>query len=217
MDATYAGEGQFQGRVAHGALLVSLAIGLGSSDVPQPATVAMVGTSWRFLRPVRPGDTVRARWRLARMRDVENPRWGLAAWDVQLLTGENPVLEGEVTLLVRRKAGGQAPARARPRRRGRGRGPAALPATPVATEPIQEPAPADTPPPARRRRRRRGNAGGGGQTSAPAAPEPAREPGPVAVVPKEPNAVVKALSRFRPRRRPSPAAPAPASTRSPSE
>jgi MaoC like domain len=152
MDAPRAAQGHFGGRVAHGSLLISIALGLGSSDVPQPDTVALVGTTWRFLKPVKPGMTVYAVWRLGRKRDVTNPRWGLAVWQVELLDqNEEPVLEGEVTVLVNRREAA-VPAASRSRRRRRGKAPAALPPA-TAESNLPEPAPADTPSPASRRRR----------------------------------------------------------------
>src|SRR5207237_2932916 len=104
LDGPRAAQGHFGGRVAHGTLLIAIALGLGSMDVPQPDTVAMVGTNWRFLKPVKPGTTVHAGWRLGRKRDVTNPRWGLCTWQVELTEqGGERVLEGEVTLLVARR------------------------------------------------------------------------------------------------------------------
>jgi 3-hydroxybutyryl-CoA dehydratase len=172
LDGPRAAQGLFGGRVAHGSLLIAIALGLGSMDVPQPNTVAMVGTNWRFLKPVKPGMTVRAGWRLGRKRDVSNPRWGLCTWQVELIDqGGDRVLEGEVTLLVARRetAGAPTPApRSRHRRRGKSTT-AVVEAAPTVEANLPEPAPADTPPPARRRRR----SGGGSRTEAPPPAEPA--------------------------------------------
>ena len=127
----------------------------------------MVGTNWRFLRPVKPGMTVHATWRLGRLREVTNPRWGLAVWQVELDDqNDERVLEGEVTLLVnRREVATTAAPRSRRRRRGK-----ALPAVPglTAETNLPEPAPADSPAPERRRRRP--------ATPAPATPVAAGEP-----------------------------------------
>jgi MaoC dehydratase-like protein len=196
MDGPRAAQGHFGGRVAHGSLLISIAIGLGSIDVPQPNTVAMVGSTWRFLKPVKPGMTVHAVWRLGRKRDVTNPRWGLAAWQVELLDqNEEPVLDGEVTVLVNRREVA-APAASRSRRRRRGKAPVALPA-PTAESNLPEPAPTDTPSPANRRRR----------PSKPAAPTEAPTPVPVAestpeaaIGPAEPAASTSSSRRRRRRR-----------------
>lgn len=154
MDATRAAAGTFSSRVAHGSLLISIAIGLGSMDVPVFDQVGMVGTNWRFLKPVKPGTTVHASWRLGRKREVSNPRWGLTVWQVELHDqNQECVMEGEVTVLVnRRSAAAPAAARSRRRRRGKAVPPAPLP-VPSAEANLPEPAPADAPLPAARRRR----------------------------------------------------------------
>ena len=96
--------GPFGEPVVPGTLVAAVTTGLGAIDVPVPATVGLVGTTWRFLRPVRPGDTIGSRWRLNRKRPVENPRWGLVVWQVEVENqrGET-VATGEVTRLVCRR------------------------------------------------------------------------------------------------------------------
>ena len=154
MDATRAAAGPFGGRVAHGSLLIAVAIGLGSMDVPVFDQVGMVGSNWRFLKPVRPGMTVHASWRLGRKRDVTNASWGLSVWQVELRDqNQELALEGEVTVLVHRRSAA-LPAAPRSRRRRRGKAvPASAPPVPTAEANLPEPAPADVPPPAARKRR----------------------------------------------------------------
>jgi 3-hydroxybutyryl-CoA dehydratase len=156
-DLEHARSGPYGGPVAPGALVAALTTGLGSMDVPLPATVGMVGMSWKFLVPVQPGDTLGSRWRLSRKRNVENPRWGLAVWqvDVENQRGEL-VASGEVArLITKREQPAEAVSRSRRRRRkGAPAGQAA--ADVVMAEPVPEPAPADVPSPSARRRRRRG-------------------------------------------------------------
>jgi acyl dehydratase len=198
MDAPRAAQGHFGGRVAHGSLLISIALGLGSIDVPQSQTVAMVGTNWRFLRPVKPGMTVHATWRLGRKREVTDPRWGLASWQVEMLDqGGEAVLEGEVTLLVaRREAAGPPAAKSRRRRRGQATTATAAPPLPTAEANLPEPAPADSSPPARRRRR------SGGSSSRAEAPAAAAEPVAAAeATPPEPAPAASASPARRRRRR----------------
>jgi 3-hydroxybutyryl-CoA dehydratase len=170
-DLEHARASQFGGPVAPGALVAALATGLGSMDVPLPATVGLVGMSWKFLLPVQPGDTLGSRWRLSRKRNVENPRWGLVVWqvDVENQRGEI-VASAEVTRLVAKREQEQPAERSgRSRRRRRKGAPAGQAAADIViTEPVPEPAPADVPPPAARRRRRRG--------PAEPTPEPAGQP-----------------------------------------
>ena len=186
IDEPFARAGHFHGPVAPGTFLAAAAVGLGSLDVPLPATVGMVGMSWKFLKPVRPGDTIQTRWRLFRKRTVENPAWGLAFWHVEVLDQDGqPVAEGEVSRLVARRGQPavpgappvEAPARRRRRRRG---GSADRVSEVVESAPLPEPAPADAPPPSRRRRRR-GGGGNGGRNGSPrpeSAPESASPPAP---------------------------------------
>jgi acyl dehydratase len=163
-DVEHARSSIFGGTVAPGGLVAALTAGLGSMDVPLPATVGLVGMSWKFLLPVQPGDTLSSRWRLSRKRNVENPKWGLAVWQVEVENQRGElVASGEMTRLVaKREQVAERTGRSRRRRRkGAPAGQAA--AEVVLSEPVPEPAPADLPPPAARRRRRRG------------APEPAPE------------------------------------------
>src|SRR5215471_15261000 len=103
-DVEHARGGHFGEPVVPGALVAAVTTGLGSIDVPVPATVGLVGMTWKFIRPVRLGDTLRSLWRLNRKRPVENPRWGLAVWQVEVENqrGEQ-VATGEVTRLVSRR------------------------------------------------------------------------------------------------------------------
>lgn len=139
-----------------GTLVAAVATGLGAIDVPVPATVGMVGMTWRFLRPVRPGDTIGARWRLNRKRPVDNPQWGLAVWQIEVENqrGET-VAAGEMTRLVSRREQPAEPSRPGKNRRRRRRAavePVAnheLPPKPTPgplVEPVIKPAP-DTPEP----------------------------------------------------------------------
>jgi hypothetical protein len=196
VDAPRAAQGHLGGRVAHGSLLISIALGLGSMDVPQPNTVALVGTTWRFLKPVKPGVTVHAVWRLARKREVTNPRWGLAVWQVELDDqNRERVLEGEVSVLVNRREAASAAA-SRSRRRRRGKALIAVTA-PTAEANLPEPAPADTPSPASRRRRPSKPAPTAETAVAAPVPETAPEPTAAAGEP----ASLSSSSRRRRRRR----------------
>jgi len=103
-DVEYARGGPFGEVVVPGTLVAAAAIGLGTIDGPVPATVGLVGMTWRFQRPVRVGDTIRCRWRLHRKREVENPRWGLAVWQVEVENQRGEVVAtAEVTRLVNRR------------------------------------------------------------------------------------------------------------------
>ncbi|MDR0358638.1 MAG: MaoC family dehydratase, partial [bacterium] len=173
-DAHYAASGPHQGVVLPGPMIASIAVGLGTMDTPLPSTVALVGMTWRFVRPARPGDTLYTRWRLGRKRSVENPDWGLSVWQVEVRNQDRAlVATGEVARLVERRT----PL-------------VEVPAEEVeALEPAAEEQAAEPEPRAaggRRRRRRRGGdrqpeepAAAAGPAE-PAAEEPAPEPAPEA-------------------------------------
>ncbi|MDQ6771681.1 MAG: MaoC family dehydratase, partial [Candidatus Dormibacteraeota bacterium] len=103
-DAMSADAGPYRGLVAPAVLISAVAMGLGSMDVPQPRTTALVGLTWRFRHPVRPGDTLRTRWRLNRKRDSSHQRWGLATWQVEVENQHAVIVAvGEVQRLVERR------------------------------------------------------------------------------------------------------------------
>jgi len=94
--------------VVPGALLAAMANGLGSMDVPLARTVALVGMTWRFERPVRPGDTISCCWRLNRKRGVEEPAWGLCGFAVEVKNQRDEVVATAdmVRLIERRPVAG---------------------------------------------------------------------------------------------------------------
>jgi len=184
VDETYARTTSFGGPVLPGSMIAAVAVGLGSLDAPIPATAGMVGMSWRFLKPVRPGDSIQARWRLNRKRAVENPSLGLVFWQVDVVNQDGHVVAtGEVGRLVQRREVAVAaaePEKAGRRRRRRRAGAVEKVAEAEEGKPPPEPATADVPTPSRRRRRRRGNGGAANGASetrpGPDAAAPAAEP-----------------------------------------
>ena len=195
-------------RVAPPALLVAVAVGLGTIDMPVPSVEEWAWLNWKFPRPVHAGDTIYARWTLTQKRPpIGGAPNSIVVWRVDVLTADGELCaEGEVGAKVRRHLEARnrervqetaAPAgaaaatgTAAPRRSRRRRRPAA------ANGPVPEPAPVAAPPAAAakperaagapRRRRRRRPAGGAATrdgepagTSASAA-EPPPAPAPVA-------------------------------------
>ncbi|HVB77799.1 MAG TPA: MaoC/PaaZ C-terminal domain-containing protein [Candidatus Nitrosotalea sp.] len=234
-DVEFARRSSLGGLVVPGGLVTAIALGLGSMDAALPATAAMMESNWRYLAPVRPGDTIRARWRLNRKRDIENPRLGLAGWQVSVENQNGLVVAvGDVVRLIERAQAEIEPVPAEaleraPRRRRRGgrrtgereenAGPEAAADAVAAPEPAES-APAGGPelepgadvpaPPARRRRRRGGRGRGGldaGEAGA-ASASPADQPMPVPEPESAPPAAIPAARRRTPRRPPADASPA---------
>ena len=189
-------------RLAPPAMLVAIAVGLGSVDMPIPDVSTWEWVNWKFPKAVHAGDTIYARWTLTQKRPpVHGARTGIAVWRVDVHTADGAMTaEGEIgAAVIRRAAGSAAPVEkgeapsAVSRRRRRRRSGTASEAQPAPQPPPQPQAPAQPKPaaekaPRRRRRGKRGGGGGsgaangnGGEAAAAAPAEPA--PAPVAAKP----------------------------------
>jgi acyl dehydratase len=167
--------GPGKARVAPPALLVAVAVGLGTIDMPVPSVEEWEWLNWKFPRAVHAGDTIYARWTLTQKRPpLGGAATSIVVWRVDLHTADGALCaEGEVGAKVRRHIAAQdhqpaqeASAAAAPRRR-RGRRRPGSPAGPApANGLLPEPPAVAAPPasvakperaagPARRRRRRR--------------------------------------------------------------
>lgn len=106
-DALFAAATQFEGRIAHGLLGVSLAFGLlARGGIFEPTVLALLGLrDWRFLAPVHLGETIRARAevRVARV-SVSRPSHGVVTLGVEVVRGDGVVAQsGELSLMVQRQ------------------------------------------------------------------------------------------------------------------
>jgi len=165
-------------RVAPPALLVAVAVGLGTIDMPVPSVEEWEWLNWKFPRAVHAGDTIYARWTLTQKRPpLGGAPTSIVVWRVDLHTADGSLCaEGEVGAKVRRHlaapdlspaqdTAGAAAAAAPRRRRGRRRpsptagsapGNGLLPEPPaIAAPPASVAKPERAAGPARRRRRRR--------------------------------------------------------------
>jgi acyl dehydratase len=167
-------------RPAPPTLLVAIAVGLGTIDMPVPSVEEWEWLNWKFPRPVHAGDTIYARWTLTQKRPpIGGEPTSIVVWRVDVHTADGALCaEGEVGAKVRR--------RLLPKERERVQEPAA--AGPAGTAGTAAP---------RGRRRRRRPAGATG---------PLSDPAPVAATPTaavaKPERVAGAPRRRR-RRRPS--------------
>jgi 3-hydroxybutyryl-CoA dehydratase len=99
LDATYAAQTRFGGRIAHGMLAASWLSAMLGTELPGPGAV-YVSQTLRFRRPVRIGDDVVARVTVAAI-DPERGRVTLET--VCLVDGKN-VVEGEAVVMVERRS-----------------------------------------------------------------------------------------------------------------
>src|SRR5579859_5212560 len=91
-------------RAAPPALVVALAVGLGSVDMPVPSVAEWEWLNWKFPRPVHAGDTIYARWTLTQKRPpAAGATSSIVVWRVDLHTADGAMCaEGEVGATVRR-------------------------------------------------------------------------------------------------------------------
>jgi acyl dehydratase len=59
MDDVFAAKSDFKGRITHGPMIVGMAFGLASrADLMDGTALGLLDISWKFMKPVRPGDTI---------------------------------------------------------------------------------------------------------------------------------------------------------------
>jgi 3-hydroxybutyryl-CoA dehydratase len=94
-DDAFARAAGFEGRIAHGALVVSLATGLAwSTGILTDTTLAFRAIeSWKFSLPVYPGDAVSLRGRVADCRPLRHGT-GLVRFDLEVVNQREQVVGG---------------------------------------------------------------------------------------------------------------------------
>jgi len=86
----------FEGRIAHGAVTAALVSAVLGMDLPGPGTV-FLEQRIRFLKPVRPGETIVAALEVTRVR-ADKP---IITLGVAVTSGTERVAEGELVVLLR--------------------------------------------------------------------------------------------------------------------
>lgn len=105
-DEEFAKTTMFGRRIAHGALVLSIATGLrqrtGTFDGTLLALLEI--RSWRFLKPVFIGDTIRVVTEIRELRKASKADRGVMVQQVQVVNQHDEVVqEGEFVTLLRRK------------------------------------------------------------------------------------------------------------------
>jgi len=99
LDASFADQTIFGGRIAHGMLSASFISTVLGTRLPGPGCVYLT-QSLKFKAPVRSGDTVQARVTIKEV--IEDKK--RVVFDTVCTVDEKVVLEGEATLMVARRA-----------------------------------------------------------------------------------------------------------------
>jgi acyl dehydratase len=112
-DARYAETTQFGARIAHGALVFSIATGLAYQlGVLEGTVIAFLGFEMKLRAPVYIGDTIRVEASVSKRRPVPASGGGIVTLDVKVLNQRDEVVQkGEWTIMVRSKPGetGESP------------------------------------------------------------------------------------------------------------
>jgi len=98
-------EGLFGGRVAHGPLVLSAAIGLMSQlNLIDGTAMGLLGIAWDFRGPVKFGDTICAKVTPLEARPSNKPGRGVLKIGFEVLNQRDEVVQvGSITLLMRRR------------------------------------------------------------------------------------------------------------------
>ncbi len=99
LDAHFAGQTVFKGRVAHGMLSASFISAVLGTRLPGPGCIYL-SQNLKFRAPVKVGETVTAR---VTVKDV-NPDNKRVVFDTVCTVGDTVVIDGEALLLVSRRA-----------------------------------------------------------------------------------------------------------------
>ena len=93
-------------RIAHGLLGLSIQQGLLSRDMPAWANESLAGLRWKFKGPIKIGDTIHVRARVAAKKDGPGPRRGTVSMARTVLNQRGEVVqEGETEHAVERRDG----------------------------------------------------------------------------------------------------------------
>ena len=103
-DAEFMKKSIFGERIAHGLLGLAIQSGLFYRTGRVFATLAFVGLKWKFKGPIKIGDTIRLRTRVASKRETGKTDRGLVVVERTVLNQRDEVVqEGETELMVERR------------------------------------------------------------------------------------------------------------------
>ena len=110
VDEEYAKTTPFGTRVAHGLLGLSIADGLKTQSDYRFLPGMSLGWTWDFVAPIKIGDTLHVRFRIASKRASRSrPGWGIVVLPSELVNQDGEVVQkGEHRLMIPRRPGASA-------------------------------------------------------------------------------------------------------------
>ena len=105
VDEIFAREAGYGGRIAHGPMVLGMALGLGAQAGLFGGTVlGMLGVQWAFHAPVRAGDTLHAVITVAAARPTSKPGRGIVDLHMQVCNaGQTVAQSGQCQILFLRR------------------------------------------------------------------------------------------------------------------
>jgi acyl dehydratase len=104
VDEEFARNTDFGTRVAHGLLGLSLADGLKTQADYRFLPGKSLGWTWDFVAPIKIGDTLHVKFRVASMRTTSKPGWGIVVLPSELINQRGEVVQrGEHKLMIPRR------------------------------------------------------------------------------------------------------------------
>ncbi|HTU30432.1 MAG TPA: MaoC/PaaZ C-terminal domain-containing protein [Solirubrobacteraceae bacterium] len=84
----------FEGRIAHGLLVLSASSGLRTPGLDDLEVIAYLEEARSFVAPTYPGDTIRARWTVRELRrSASRPAMGVVTVDVEVVKQDGTVVQ----------------------------------------------------------------------------------------------------------------------------
>jgi acyl dehydratase len=104
-DTEFAKKTPFGERIAHGLLGVVIHSGLSQMlGFMEGTIVAFLGMTWKFIIPIKIGDTVHVVQRVSELRETSNPDRGIVTLEKELINQRNEIIQkGTATVLMLKK------------------------------------------------------------------------------------------------------------------
>lgn len=111
VDEAFAKTTPFGGRIAHGPLTMSCAIGLVAQlNLLDTSVIGLLNLNWDFFHPVRIGDTIRAEMTPVESRLTSKPGRGIVKFKIDVLNQHDETVQiGHMTVMMIARGGPTAP------------------------------------------------------------------------------------------------------------